>query len=131
MTRLRAVTSVDPRWRAGHLRTLNPTMAMQSETTRGKIGVNRICVKFSVIVFAIATLMAASAQQSSGGTPPQPADIHNSRNSLDWAGTYEGVLPCADCLGTKTRLTLNHDDSYRLVTQAQGSQNAEKSVSGV
>jgi len=57
--------------------------------------------------------------------------MHNSRNSLDWAGAYEGVLPCAGCPGTKTRLTLNRDDSYRLVTQAQGSQNAEKSVSGV
>jgi heat shock protein HslJ len=75
--------------------------------------------------------VAAAAQQSRGGTPPQPADMHNSRNSLDWAGTYEGVLPCADCPRTKTRLTLNRDNSYRLVTQAQGSQNAEKSVNGV
>jgi len=57
--------------------------------------------------------------------------MHNSRISLDWAGTYEGVLPCADCPGIRTRLTLNPDGSYRLVTQAQGSQNAEKSVSGV
>jgi len=57
--------------------------------------------------------------------------VHNSRNSLDWAGTYVGVLPCADCPGTKTRLTLNQDGSYRLVTQAQGSQNAERSVTGV
>jgi len=40
-------------------------------------------------------------------------------------------LRCADCPGAKTRLTLNRDGSYRLVTQAQGSQNAEKSVSGV
>jgi hypothetical protein len=82
------------------------------------------------MLFALATVVAAAARQSGGGTPPQPADTHNSRNSLDWAGTYEGVLPCADCAGTKTRLTLNRDGSYRLVTQAQGSQNAEKSVSG-
>ena len=88
-------------------------------------------MKFSVILLAAATVVAAAAQQSGGGTPPQPADMHNSRNSLDWAGTYEGVLPCADCSGTKTRLTLNRDDSYRLVTQTQGSRNAEKSVSGV
>jgi len=88
-------------------------------------------VKFSVILFAVATIVAAAARQSGGGTPPQPAETHNSRNSLDWAGTYEGVLPCADCAGSKTRLTLNRDDSYRLVTQAHGSRNAEKSVSGV
>ena len=77
-------------------------------------------------------MVSAGAQQSgAGAAPAQPPDVHNSRNSLDWAGTYEGVLPCADCLGTKTRLTLNQDGSYRLVTQAQGSQNAEKSVTGV
>src|SRR5215472_6815718 len=102
-------------------------MAMQCETTRGRICIKRICA----ILLAVATVVAAAAQQSGGGTPPQPADMHNSRNSLDWAGAYEGVLPCAGCPGTKTRLTLNRDDSYRLVTQAQGSQNAEKSVSGV
>src|SRR5215472_14474263 len=102
-------------------------MAMQSETTRGRICIKRICA----ILLAVATVVAAAAQQSGGGTPPQPADMHNSRNSLDWAGTYEGVLPCADCPGTRTRLTLNPDDSYQLVTLAQGSQNAERSVSGV
>jgi NlpE N-terminal domain len=88
-------------------------------------------VKFSMTLLVVATVVAAAAQQSGGGTPPQPADLHKTRNSLDWAGTYEGVLPCADCPGIKTRLTLNRDDSYRLVTHAPGSQNAEKSVSGV
>ena len=85
-----------------------------------------------VILLAVATVVSAAAQQSGASAPAaQPVDMHNSRNSLDWAGTYEGVLPCADCPGTKTRLTLNYDGSYRLVTQAQGSQNAEKSVGGV
>jgi heat shock protein HslJ len=85
-----------------------------------------------VILLSFAIVVSAAAQQSGAGAPPaQPADMHNSRNSLDWAGTYEGVLPCADCPGTKTRLTLNYDGSYRLVTRAQGLQNAEKSVSGV
>src|SRR6516162_5087947 len=85
-----------------------------------------------VILLAIATVVSTASQQGGAGAPPtQPADMHNSRISLDWAGTYEGVLPYADCPGTKTRLTLNYDGSYRLVTQAQGSQNAEKSVSGV
>ena len=89
-------------------------------------------MKFSVILLALATVASAAAQQSGAGAPPtQPADVHNSRNSLDWAGTYEGVLPCSNCPGTKTRLTLNYDGSYQLVSQVQGSQNVEKSVSGV
>lgn len=31
---------------------------------------------------------------------------HNSRNSLDWNGVYEGTLPCADCEGIETSITL-------------------------
>ena len=76
-----------------------------------------------VILFAVATVVSAAAWQSGAGRPPaQAVDMHNSRNSLDWVGIYEGVLPCADCPGIKTRLTLNYDGSYRLVTRAQGSQ---------
>lgn len=41
-------------------------------------------------------------------------DHHNSRSSLDWAGVYEGVTPCADCEGIKTELTLNQDETFSL-----------------
>jgi uncharacterized lipoprotein NlpE involved in copper resistance len=44
-------------------------------------------------------------------------DVHNSRGALDWAGTYEGVLPCADCPGIKTRLVLHGDGRFDLSTQ--------------
>lgn len=39
---------------------------------------------------------------------------HNSRNSLDWAGTYSGTLPCADCAGIATRITLTSEETYEL-----------------
>jgi heat shock protein HslJ len=88
-------------------------------------------VKFSVILLATVTVVSAATQQSNAGAAPaQPVDMHNSRISLDWAGTYEGVLPCAGCPGTKTRLTLNQDGSYRLATKEQGSENSERFVSG-
>lgn len=41
-------------------------------------------------------------------------DEHNSKNSVDWSGTYHGTLPCADCEGIKTELTLNKDETYQL-----------------
>lgn len=40
--------------------------------------------------------------------------IHNSRNSLDWNGTYTGVLPCMDCPGIETLLVINEDLTYTL-----------------
>jgi uncharacterized lipoprotein NlpE involved in copper resistance len=42
------------------------------------------------------------------------ATSDNSENSLDWAGTYEGTTPCADCPGIKTVLKLNEDKTYSL-----------------
>ncbi|MDR2510917.1 MAG: copper resistance protein NlpE [Bacteroidales bacterium] len=44
---------------------------------------------------------------------------HNSRNSLNWQGTYTGTTPCANCEGIKTSLTLN-EDTYVLETSYLG-----------
>ncbi|MEH6306947.1 copper resistance protein NlpE [Olivibacter sp. CPCC 100613] len=41
-------------------------------------------------------------------------DMHNAQNSLDIIGTYKGVLPCADCEGIRTELTLKTDSTYTL-----------------
>lgn len=42
------------------------------------------------------------------------ATADNSKNSLDWYGTYEAVVPCADCPGIKTVLTLNKDRTFTI-----------------
>lgn len=34
--------------------------------------------------------------------------------SQQWQGTYSGILPCADCEGIQTTLTLNQDETYQL-----------------
>ena len=34
--------------------------------------------------------------------------------SVDWNGTYTGKIPCADCPGIETKLTLNSDKTYTL-----------------
>lgn len=47
-------------------------------------------------------------------------DRHTSRNSLDWAGTYQGVLPCADCEGIETTLRLTPDGRYALTSRYLG-----------
>jgi len=47
-------------------------------------------------------------------------DEHNARNSLDWFGIYEGVLPCADCEGIYTRIELDREESYRKITHYLG-----------
>jgi uncharacterized lipoprotein NlpE involved in copper resistance len=50
-----------------------------------------------------------------GGTADQAAaDAHNSSNSLTVAGLYTGTLPCADCSGIETTLTLSDGMVYTL-----------------
>ena len=43
-----------------------------------------------------------------------PGTVHNSRNSLDWAGTYVGHTPSASGMGIDVRLTLTRDGTYVL-----------------
>ena len=56
----------------------------------------------------------ANGKSVTAGTPD------NSANSLDWKGTYKGILPCAVCQGLVTELTLNGDNTYNLKTTYLG-----------
>ncbi len=47
-------------------------------------------------------------------------DTHTSKNTLDWQGTYKGVLPCADCDGIETSIILNDDNTFILTTRYLG-----------
>jgi len=44
----------------------------------------------------------------------------SSATSLDWEGVYRGVVPCADCEGIATTITLRRDGSYLLEAVYQG-----------
>lgn len=39
---------------------------------------------------------------------------HNSRNSLTWAGSYQGEIPGADVPGIKVDIILYEDESYNI-----------------
>ena len=41
----------------------------------------------------------------------------SSLTSLDWDGTYQGILPCGDCEGIQTQIVLSKDLSYVLETR--------------
>src|SRR5690625_5420627 len=46
--------------------------------------------------------------------------MHNAENALDWNGTYERILTCADCEGIQTVLILTPDLTYSLNTEYLG-----------
>ena len=80
------------------------------------------------IAFVLAAALFTYVQMP--GQSTKPVDMHTSQNSLDWAGVYEGVLPCADCSGIKIRLTLNRDGTFERVMQYMGRQVAAQTVRG-
>ncbi len=51
---------------------------------------------------------AVSASSSASPTPGQADRV------AQWTGTYSGTLPCADCSGIKTSLSLNTDGNYSM-----------------
>jgi len=77
-----------------------------------------ILASLTVFLFLTAcsdgTRSATSTQDKTQSKTPEtqiegatPAD--SSRLSVDWAGTYSGVLPCASCPGIETTITLHGD----------------------
>jgi heat shock protein HslJ len=61
-----------------------------------------------------------SKDTTTNSTSTVPAGGHNSKNSLDWNGVYQGVLPCADCEGIKTRLVLKRDGTFHRILNYLG-----------
>ena len=80
-----------------------------------------------LLAAAVAGCMPRAETPARAGAP---VDSHNSRNSLDWAGTYEGVLPCADCPGIKMRLMLSNEGHFDLSTQYLDRQVVPQTASG-
>jgi copper homeostasis protein (lipoprotein) len=38
----------------------------------------------------------------------------NAKNSLDWPGNYRGMIPCADCEGIETTVSLNKNQDFQI-----------------
>ena len=73
-----------------------------------------------LVFLACCILFLSCNNKTVKGKSIPASDTHTSANSLDWQGTYKGTLPCADCQGIQTELTLNNDNTYVLSTKYLG-----------
>ncbi|CAM3779472.1 copper resistance protein NlpE [Bordetella tumulicola] len=89
-----------------------------------------LCLLVAVVLTACAGPRDSAPLQPSSAQHSDQTDGHNARNALDWAGTYEGTLPCADCSGIHTRLVLMQDGTYELQTRYLDRQSHPTAVSG-
>lgn len=76
-----------------------------------------------VAMFALAlTITSCTGKQTSNNaqdadTVTVVAEEEVVAPAANYYGTYEGTLPCADCSGIKTVLTLNDDTTYDLTQE--------------
>ena len=85
-----------------------------------------------LIIIAVAFVaVACNNKQSKTNAGTADSTVVTVVEGNNFYGTYEGTLPCADCEGIKTVLTLNEDTTYDLKSEYLGKENAVFEESGV
>lgn len=75
---------------------------------------------FTATAFLLLSCETKKEESVINPTEKEVIDEHNAKNSLDILGTYKGVLPCADCEGIETEITLLKDETYTKKTKYLG-----------
>ncbi|MEA5062946.1 MAG: copper resistance protein NlpE [Petrimonas sp.] len=76
--------------------------------------------KLSILLFACVAVALMGCSNAAKQSKTEAPDMHTSEMALDYYGVYEGTLPCADCEGIKTQLTINSDSTFVLVSEYLG-----------
>lgn len=77
-------------------------------------------VIYIALIFLVTSCNSEKKKETPVDVEPQLEQVEmgtlgdNSMTSLDWDGTYKGELPCADCEGIKTVVTINSDKTYTI-----------------
>ncbi len=77
---------------------------------------------YIIIVALILASCIKSTEKTENSTTEDSLNIQNSENSINadnenssqWIGDYKGILPCEDCDGIETLLSINDDKTYFL-----------------
>lgn len=69
-------------------------------------------MKLRLFPFLLLAFLASCTSNKPDNTDVTITDTHNSANSIDWEGTYTGVIPCADCQGIQTKVILSNAGKY-------------------
>jgi uncharacterized lipoprotein NlpE involved in copper resistance len=70
--------------------------------------------KMFLVFIAAFSLLGLSACGSTGKAIDA---AHNSRNSVNWAGVYSGIIPAASGPGINVEITLDNDGTYNISYQ--------------
>jgi copper homeostasis protein (lipoprotein) len=82
------------------------------------------------LAYATATMLMLASCTAPTKEAEQFVDHHTSQMALDWAGTYKGTLPCADCEGIETTITINRDHTFTMEEQYLGKKDKSYQTAG-
>lgn len=90
-----------------------------------------------ILIIVLSSLLTLYGCKSRSGdrsgktnSKPETIDMHSSRTSVDWAGTYLGKLPCASCPGIYTIIRLNEDETYEKTVEYLESDDVPETTTG-
>ena len=69
---------------------------------------------FLFLAIAVALIFGMTSCKTNTDSNKAISTAGNAQTSLDWAGIYSGILPCADCPGIIVTFTLNSDLTYTM-----------------
>lgn len=79
----------------------------------------------TILIATIGVLLLAGGYYLSKQQPQTPVPQNQQTDSINETQTFAGILPCADCAGLDTTLTLNPDNTYSLSEIYQGKNDDE------
>lgn len=85
----------------------------------------------AMVIIGLACGRQSSEQSASEEISGEFQDMHNARISLDYVGSYSGVLPCADCEGIHTEVILVDESQFIRKTQYMGKDDMVFEESGI
>lgn len=93
-------------------------------------------VLYIALIFLVTSCNSENKKETPVAVEPQLEQVEmgtlgdNSMTSLDWAGIYKGELPCADCEGIKTVVTINSDKTYNIQETYLGKETTPNETEG-
>lgn len=70
-----------------------------------------------LLLFSIGCQNKKALKSKEAKTSKTIVDTHDSEFSIDWDGTYFGMLPCESCLGISRMITLHNDGTFIEMTE--------------
>ena len=81
-------------------------------------------------VVALSLLISVFAINNPALAETTDAHEQHHQKALEWPGVYKGLPPCSDCVGIKTTLALNKNNTYVMMTIFAGKSEREFTEKG-